>query len=883
MAGMKKQLLTHAFIFIFSALFFFGLSAQLTTPLIIKSGMVVQRDQPIPLWGKGPSNVNVYAILNGAEDSTIISSGGEWNLTLPPMSAGGPYILSIRAENEELTYTDVYIGDVWLASGQSNMQLTLSEAYEPDDEIDTKDNPEIRQFMVARSLKNNTAEEVPAGSSWTPATQGYTGAYSAVGYYFAKYLYAYLDIPIGIINTSYGGTRIESWMSKGVLGFDENDIVFGDGTNWLQPTLAYNAMLYPLRKVPIKGIIWYQGESNSGSREEAILYRSDFRKLINSWRTLFGMEELPFLWVQLPNYGTEAVESSPGTWDAWPLLRESQSSALELKNTGQAVTIDVGDLDIHPKNKQPVGKRLSLAARNVAYKDTLVFSGPSYKSYRKLSGGKVEISFDHIGGGLIAKDNEENELKWFSIVKQNGSIIAANAIIDSNKVIVWNNNEADPLAIRYAWETNPVHVNFYNKADLPATPFYIYVNKMDLNIGTFAADKTHIDRGESAVIRWETFGSDSILFNDTPVERKSALRVWPIEDSVFTLTAIDTNESGSPVTKSIRINVRQPIPTISIISTGGTLVPLDSTLHISAEVSAEGGEPIEKVDFHLNGNLFFSDYEAPFEFDWIADSTGTAIISATVYNKKNVSTTSNVITVFVEALEFIKYEAEYATLTSGGLIKNSDLASNGHYLDLMAGWTIHFDSIGLEKAETNLLYIRYLLNYGSPRMQNLLVNDSLIGNILFTSPDTRTWQDYSTTIPMDSGLNKISIQGVWNYMSIDYIMIGKSAIENSIDTSQIDTSITDSDLSFNPSGFEINAYPNPFQTTITIDFNLPEKGLVKAIVYDEMGRKTELILNETLDEGKHQIIFSPDTNKFGIYFIQFWYKGQSIVKKLVLN
>ena len=242
----------------------YALHAQLQTSPIVHSGMVVQRHHAIPLWGTVYPGSKVFAVLNGSIDSTMALVSGEWEIRLPAMAEGGPYLLTLHSGDDTLLYTDVYVGDVWLASGQSNMAMRLEECNNAAEEIAGSDNPEIRQFLVKKILRNSPLTDIADGSNWTPATPEHVGYFTAVGYYFAKYLYAYLDIPIGIINTSYGGTRIESWMSNEMLGYDETSIVFGDGESYLQPTVAYNAMLAPLTRVPVKGIIWYQGEANRG-------------------------------------------------------------------------------------------------------------------------------------------------------------------------------------------------------------------------------------------------------------------------------------------------------------------------------------------------------------------------------------------------------------------------------------------------------------------------------------------------------------------------------------------------------------------------------------------------------------------------------------------
>lgn len=862
--------------------------SQLQPSRIIQSGMVVQREEVIPLWGTGTPGQQVIVNFHGVIDSTGVDTDGNWYIELDPIPAGGPFAVRIASGEDTIRLQDVYAGDVWIASGQSNMAWTLANSLPPDSTINTGNNPAIRHFNVTRTLLNHPANTLPAGSQWEPAFAEYTGDFSAVAYYFSLYLNASLDIPIGIINTSYGGTRIETWMSKSMLGFDESDIILGDGSSRLQPTLAYNAMLHPLRNIRAKGFIWYQGESNAGNREEAVLYSSLFKKMITSWRSLWAMGDLPFLWVQLPNFGTAADENHPGTWDSWPLIRRSQSSALELPRTGEVVALDLGSRDIHPVDKQPVGERLARIARQLVYGATIISSGPRYLSHRLMADGKVEITFENVEGGIVVPGTDDNRLKWFSIVKSNGSLVRADARTDSNKVIVWNNTVPEPYAIRYAWEANPSDVNFYNKAGLPAAPFYLYVADRGFRIKTFTAGDTHIDRGESTILRWEVFGADSITVNGMPLDSLGGLRVQPMEDSVFTLRATQSGHPENTLEQSVKVFVRQPIPTIEISSDCGQILPLDSVVHISSVVSAEGGAPLSKIEFFVNDEPVFEDMSPPWAFEWIAGRTGTAKIHAIVWNSAGISSVSNDIVLEVRELTFQRYEAEHARYYPAGRIVNNESVSNGQYLDLMSNWTLDFDSVIVYDSGPHLLYIRYLLNYGSPQYQFLEVNDSLAETMFFEAPDLSTWMDYRTSVPLDSGSNKITIDGAWYYMSFDYISVGLEKSTIPLDTTRSDTTVSDTTgtgirKTVLPGALDIRCYPNPFTDQVNFKVELREAGMLLARITDLGGRTVSELYHGEVAAGTKTFSYRSLDPSAGILYLQLIHNGVPYARKLLMT
>ena len=529
--------------------------AQLEVPGIFSNGTVLQRNIAIPVWGKAAANSSVSVTLAGISSETTADANGDWYVELSSREAGGPYALTIESGDDQVSISSVYIGDVWLASGQSNMELEVNSADSASAVVAAANDPKIRQFKIPKGLADEPSDELPSGSAWTPATSSYVGNFTAVGYFFARELRKHYDVPIGIINSSYGGSRIETWMSDEMLGYDESDTTLANGESERQPTVAYNKMIYPILKYAIKGIIWYQGESNGDSMEDALAYGELFKTHIQGWRELWGNEELPFIWVQLPNYGVAYDE--PQSWDAWPQLRAGQSSALSLPYTGEAVTIDVGGTDIHPKYKQPVGYRLSLIARKLVYGEDIVYSGPRYKSNRLREDGKIEINYNYLGSGLMAQDSDGGEVYGFAVEDDNGNLEWADAVIDGDQVLVWNDDIPEPGIVRYAWEYNPADVNLYNEEGLPAAPFLDYVNP-GFKIAKFEAASEVIEEGRSTTLTWLVFGASSIMLDGEPVDSSGSKVVTPDSTTIFTLIAENRENTEEKDTANVTVIVLDP-------------------------------------------------------------------------------------------------------------------------------------------------------------------------------------------------------------------------------------------------------------------------------------------------------------------------------------
>ena len=633
-------------------------AAKFEVSTIFGDSMVLQRDLPLPVWGWAQPGTEVSVTLGGNTATAKAGEDGRWLAKLPAMPAGGPHELVIKGP-ETLTLKDVLIGDVWVCSGQSNMQWSVQNSKNRDEEIAAANYPQLRQFDLQRAT--SPEPQARLSGKWTVATPENVGPWTAVGYFFGRDLQKAVNVPIGLINTSWGGTRVEAWTSyeqlekfadfesdlkrhrdgianleanrakyaqekavydqgrkelaalekdtdnqarlsaadfddsawgeldaprnwdeqgyKDVFGegwyrktveipaawagkdlefgvgqvdeidtsyfngvkvggmgsvepFNPNswnrdrvypvpaalvkegkavvavrvvnlvgqgglwhgepedmflrlagdkaqslplagkwrfDFTFrlprkpGDPINQNSPAALFNAMINPIIGFPIKGAIWYQGESNASN---GYVYRDRFAGMITDWRTRWGQGDFPFLWVQLANF--QQPKDKPVA-DSWAVVRESQDKVLALPNTATALAIDVGEAaDIHPRDKQTVGARLALGARAVAYGEKdLVYSGPQYKT-AEFKDGKAILSFDHIGGGLIAKGGD---LKRFAVAGEDQKWVWAQAVIEGDKVVVSSPDVAAPVAVRYAYETNPEGANLYNADGLPALPF----------------------------------------------------------------------------------------------------------------------------------------------------------------------------------------------------------------------------------------------------------------------------------------------------------------------------------------------------------------------------------------------------------------------------
>ena len=627
-----------------SALMLVAASVQaVELPRMFSDGMVLQRGQPVPVWGYAEPGARVEVAIDGHSVHANTDGNGAWRVEFPAREAGGPFVLRIDDGKAPLELRDVLVGDVWLASGQSNMEWPISQSADAQAEIAAATDPLIRHFKIPKSWAGLPQWQL-AGGEWIASSPEAAGNFSAIAHFFARELRASEGVPIGIIDSTWGGSSIEAWMDAATQGIDGDGLVelarrmkeederalaqsraqvarwqlpaddsgwhasgldtsgwddmavpglweaagwngmdgvawyrttftldaeqarrgltIGVGriddsdTTWVngvevgqtrmqydlprvyavpasalrtgvneiavrvsdvgggggihglaqelfaqpeggarialagawkfrpaevtalalddnknqQPTLLYNAMIRPLQPFPVRGVIWYQGESNAGSVEQAMAYREQFPAMIGQWRKQWNAPELPFLWVQLASWhsGGDQGDTSP-----WAVLRESQTATLSLPATAQAVAIDIGDVaDIHPKNKQDAGKRLALAARHVAYGEAVVHSGPVFAG-ASFDGGEATLVFeggDTVGGiGLAVRG--EGTLQGFRLAGADRAFHPASATIDGDRIVVRSEAVPVPVAVRYAWQDAPVDANLLGASGLPASPF----------------------------------------------------------------------------------------------------------------------------------------------------------------------------------------------------------------------------------------------------------------------------------------------------------------------------------------------------------------------------------------------------------------------------
>jgi sialate O-acetylesterase len=502
---------------VFAALTLQTAHATVSLPALFADHAVLQRDKPLPIWGWAAPGESVSVTLGTATASTITGTSGRWLVQLPPQPASTQAITLTVAGTNTLTMTDVLLGDVWLCTGQSNMALSVGGLLTPESKTDyqTANFPLIRQMGVEVTPANTPQANV--SGAWLPCTPAKASQFCAVGFYFAMKVHRETGVPIGILRSAKGSTIIECWMAEehlmqtlgiepyptqmrdslvlwetekaaalavGILpdapGFPEYP--FSENVRRPRCVTHYNGMIAPLAGLAMRGVIWYQGETNAAdlpSAHVAQAYTRKLRAMISNWRSLSGEPALPFYIVQLPNY--LAPYDVPAGGDRWSWLREAQRQCLSIPNTHMAVTIDIGEEgDIHPKNKYDVGERLGLLALKHEYGQiSLVASGPVFRQIT-VEGGNARLHFDSIGGGLMAGTKTARvpavedvgaALGRFAIAGADNQWVWGNAVIDGDTVVVSSPQVPAPVAVRYAYSTNPTGANLYNRAGLPAGPF----------------------------------------------------------------------------------------------------------------------------------------------------------------------------------------------------------------------------------------------------------------------------------------------------------------------------------------------------------------------------------------------------------------------------
>jgi len=514
---------------VFSVLAFVPLSAHADVILngVFTDHMILQRDMPVPVYGTAEPGEKVTVAFAGKEKSVAADKDGKWNVKLDAMKVSTtPAVMTVSGKNK-LTLNDILMGDIWVCSGQSNMEWVLGNCNRLDD-IQQANFPLIRLFQMRGTVSPSPLTDVNC-IPWTPCTPQTIGGFPAVGYYFGRKVHQETGIPIGLIRSAQGGTAIEPWtpyaglamapeLAKDKETLDQQIKTYVDALSAMPSKAAsyvsqarkalsgntqmpeplelpvypisnnapqgwnclYNGYIHPLTRFAIKGVLWYQGESNCNNADT---YFAKQRALIGSWRKAWNQGDFPFYFVQLANYGNPTNEAGADD-GGWAKLRMAQLKSLAVPNTGMAVAIELADIgnpnDVHAKNKKDVGERLSLWALARDYgKKNLVYSGPLYKAM-KVEGSKIRIGFDSVGSGLTVATKKgydpvvkepQGKLQKFAIAGDDKKWVWADAVIDGKTVVVSSPEVPKPVAVRYAFASNPDGCNLYNNEGLPASPF----------------------------------------------------------------------------------------------------------------------------------------------------------------------------------------------------------------------------------------------------------------------------------------------------------------------------------------------------------------------------------------------------------------------------
>jgi len=505
---MGKRIMKYSCLYLWFVLITSSLHADVQLPSVIGDHMVIQQNSPILIWGWADAGEEISVKGNWQVQSvhTVADKNNSWSVLLESPPAGGPYDILIEGKNR-ITLNDILAGEVWLASGQSNMAMPLKSCANGEAESRAAKYKNIRLFHV----EHISAQEPQTDcmGAWKVCTPAEARDFSGVAYFFGRSLYQELEIPIGLISASKGGSPAEAWMNKDSLAADPSFIdLFAMWKKWEQeypedssvyrkaldvwqknkisadslgkpvpekphqpvsvemierphrrPGALYNGMLAPILPFRIKGVIWYQGENNV---DRPMQYRKLFPALIENWRSERRQAELPFFYVQIAPFRYSSEKKSAS------LLREAQTMTLALPNTGMVVTADIGNIDdVHPGNKQDVGKRLALWALAKTYgENQIIYSGPTVSSIKKED-NRIRVLFDHAETGLVVKDES---LKHFEIAGENHIFYPAIAEIEDTTIVVYNQKVINPLAVRYGWDIDTIP-DLYNGAGLPAVPF----------------------------------------------------------------------------------------------------------------------------------------------------------------------------------------------------------------------------------------------------------------------------------------------------------------------------------------------------------------------------------------------------------------------------
>ena len=444
-------------------------AAELTMPSIFSDHMVLQREQPIKLWGSAGSGEAIDVLFLDKKFSTRADPLGHWTVTLPSMEAGGPFELVVQSREQEKIFTDVYLGEVWLAAGQSNMAFRFQFADDEDKKhgLQSLGDVNVRMFEVPKIVAGGKLLS-QAETPWAIASKENIDNASAVAVFFSQALHLEPGVAVGVINCSQGSSTIQAWMSdeaieraisKGYVSAPAFDDI---RKHYRNPEVLHRTMLSKVVPFGIKGVLWYQGESNG---DDAASYKILLPELITSWREMWGQRALPFLFAQLPAY--EPPNDAAG--DSWTQFRAAQAEVdRSVPGTGMVVLIDLGEKDnIHPTDKKTVGDRFANLARAQVYGEKIAYSGPSLKKIR-YRGDSAVLTFYQAEGLNVKGDS----VKGFSVMGDDGVWYAANAERVGEKIIVRHPEVQEILGVRYGWANAP-DINLYNKYDYPAVPFNI--------------------------------------------------------------------------------------------------------------------------------------------------------------------------------------------------------------------------------------------------------------------------------------------------------------------------------------------------------------------------------------------------------------------------
>lgn len=459
--------------------------AEVTVPRIIDHNMVLQRGQSVPIWGWAEPGERVTVEFGGQSKATKADKSGHWEVRLRSLKASSIPAKMVIAGQNRIVLSNILVGEVWLCSGQSNMEKPIGEqsGQKPvpnyEQELANSDYPQIRLFKVEKEMAAVPAKDVNSRGWFLCDSNSHESLkFSAAGYFFGRKIHQELGVPVGLIESAWGGTRIEPWTPP--AGFDQVASLQGkvklpapnSKISNRTPTALFNAMIAPLVPFAFRGALWYQGESNQIDVPDGPIYADKMRALIEGWRKLWGMGDFSFYYVQLAPFTYYSDREKPRSDSPERLAEmwETQASVLKVPKTGMAVTTDLVDnvKDIHPRNKQDVGDRLARLALAKDYgKKDVVWSGPVYRK-AKFEQGKAIISFDHTDGGLVSKNGKP--LSWFTVAGADQKFVAADAVIEGNKVVVSCPTVAEPKAVRFAWHEKAMP-NLFNGAGLPARPF----------------------------------------------------------------------------------------------------------------------------------------------------------------------------------------------------------------------------------------------------------------------------------------------------------------------------------------------------------------------------------------------------------------------------